>query len=354
MQLLLAGGAGFVGSRLAERLIQDGHDVVILDNLLTGRLANLDGAHSIPGSARLRFVRGDVSRPPGITCHFDAVLHLASPASPRDYFQHPVATLEAGSLGTRNLLERARRDGARFMLASTSEVYGDPQVHPQPESYWGYVNPQGPRSVYDEAKRFSEAMAACYARSFGVQVRIARIFNTYGPRMRIDDGRMIPTFVSQALNNEPLTVQGDGLHTRSLCYVDDLVDGLVRLLWSDCEGAVNLGSSDEHTVLDIAQTIIQLTGSSSPVAHVAEATDDPQRRRPELTRARTELGWAARMPLPEGLERTIQYFRRSAVRPEAPPVSRNGTSPGARPTVRGRVERAGRNGWPKKIGSAAP
>ena len=305
MRVLVAGGAGFLGYHLVQRLLRGGHRVVVVDNFLTGRRVNVERLRRGPGGARLELVCADVARLPALPGPLDAVVNLASPASPRDYLRWPLATLEAGSSGTRALLECARDHRARFLLASTSEVYGDPQVHPQPESYWGHVNPVGPRAVYDEAKRYAEALATAFATHEGVAVRIARIFNTYGPAMRLDDGRVIPTFVTQALRGEPLTVQGHGRHTRSYCYADDLVAGLETLLWSDVEGPVNLGNTEEHTVLETAERIIALTGSRSRIEFHPLPADDPQLRRPDLTRARERLGWVPRVPFHEGLSRTV-------------------------------------------------
>jgi dTDP-glucose 4,6-dehydratase len=305
MRILLAGGAGFLGSHLTERLLDAGHDVTVLDNLSTGRERNLVPLMRGPASGRLRLIRADVARLAELGGRFDAVLHLASPASPRDYQRDPIGTLEAGSLGTRNLLELACRQRARFLLASTSEVYGDPDVHPQHEEYWGRVNPVGPRSMYDEAKRFSEALATAYARDRGLKVRIARIFNTYGPRMRVDDGRVIPTFVAQALRGEPLTVYGDGSQTRSYCYVSDLVAGLEKLLWSEVEGPVNIGNPREFTVLETAQIVLEVTKRTNPIVHRPAAVDDPCRRRPDIRRARRVLDWEPIVPLETGLAFTV-------------------------------------------------
>lgn len=318
MRILIGGGGGFIGSHLCGRFLAAGHSVTVVDNFLTGRPENLSAFHGVSG---FRLVEADVRTLPAFPEHFGAVVHLASPASPRDYLAHPLETLEAGSLATRNLLQLAERNGARFLLASTSEVYGDPAVHPQPESYWGHVNPVGPRSVYDEAKRYAEAYASAYARTRGVPVRIARIFNTYGPRMRLWDGRVIPTFVAQALRGEALTVQGDGSQTRSYCFVEDLVSGLERLLWSEVERPVNLGNPEEYTVLETAERIIELTESRSRVEFVPLPTDDPRRRCPDISRARHELGWSPTIPLSEGLRCTIediadQAFRCGSRRPE--------------------------------------
>ena len=310
MRVLIAGGAGFIGSHLTARMLAAGHRVTVLDNLITGRRENLAGLERAAIRRTLEIRTGDICRPPALEGRFDAVLHLASPASPRDYLEHPLETLEAGSTGTRNLLELARRDGARFLLASTSEVYGDPEVHPQPESYWGRVNPIGPRSVYDEAKRFSESLASAYARQGLVSVRIARIFNTYGPGMRTHDGRVIPSLVGQALRGAPLTVHGDGSQTRSYCYVDDLVRGLDSLLWSDVEGPVNLGNPEEYTVLETAQRILEATGSASSIVHHPLPEDDPRQRRPDVTRARERLGWSPEVPFEDGLRHTVDDLAR--------------------------------------------
>jgi dTDP-glucose 4,6-dehydratase len=304
---LVTGGAGFVGSHLCERLLREGWDVLSLDSLLTGRIANLDGFES---HERFRFESHDVTTPIAVEGDVDWVLHFASPASPSDYLSHPIHTLKVGALGTLNALGLAKAKGAGFLLASTSEVYGDPQVHPQPEEYWGNVNPIGPRGVYDEAKRYAEAMAMAYLRVHDVQVKIARIFNTYGPRLRRGDGRAVPTFVEQALGGEPITVHGDGSQTRSLCYVDDLVEGIWRLLTSDVVGMpVNLGNPEEVKVLDLARTIVLLAGSDSDVIFTERPIDDPEVRCPDISRATSLLGWVPLIPLTDGLERTISWAR---------------------------------------------
>jgi dTDP-glucose 4,6-dehydratase len=304
---LVTGGAGFVGSHLCERLLREGWDVLSLDSLLTGRIANLDGFES---HERFRFESHDVTTPISVDGDVDWVLHFASPASPSDYLSHPIHTLKVGALGTLNALGFAKAKGARFLLASTSEVYGDPQVHPQPEEYWGNVNPIGPRGVYDEAKRYAEAMAMAYLRVHDVQVKIARIFNTYGPRLRRGDGRAVPTFVEQALGGDPITVHGDGSQTRSLCYVDDLVEGIWRLLISDVVGMpVNLGNPEEVKVLDLARTIVLLAGSASEVIFTERPIDDPEVRCPDISRATSLLGWVPLIPLTDGLERTISWAR---------------------------------------------
>jgi dTDP-glucose 4,6-dehydratase len=303
---VVTGGAGFLGSHLCERLLTDGWDVVCLDNFVTGGPTNV--AHLV-GSPAFRLVRADVSDYVHVAGPVHAVLHFASPASPADYLRLPIATLKVGSIGTMHALGLAKEKGARFLLASTSEAYGDPQVHPQPESYWGHVNPVGPRGVYDEAKRFAEAMTMAYRRTHGVDTAIVRIFNTYGPRMRPDDGRAIPTFITQALRGEPMTVAGDGSQTRSICYVDDLIDGIVRLLNSDLPGPVNIGNPHELSVLDLATRVREVTGSRSPVVHVPRPQDDPTVRQPDITLARTRLDWQPRVPLTEGLQRTVAWFR---------------------------------------------
>jgi dTDP-glucose 4,6-dehydratase len=334
MRVLVAGGAGFVGFHLVRRLLDRGHGVFIVDSLITGRRSNLVELARVAPPGRLDVLEADICTMTLPEPRFDAVLHLASPASPVDYQRHPLETLEAGSTGTRRLLELARRDGARFLLASTSEVYGDPQVHPQPESYWGRVNPVGPRSCYDEAKRYAEALTSAHARHLGVLVRIVRIFNTYGPRMRLDDGRVIPTFIRQALCGEPLTVFGDGSQTRSYCYVDDLVEGLEALLWSDVEGPVNLGNDEEHAVLATARRIVELTGNRSPIVLHPLPADDPRIRRPDLTRARTELGWEPRVRFEDGLGRTIEDLARRIRREGAAGVAHGIAWTGARATSR--------------------
>lgn len=302
----MTGGAGFLGSYLCERLVADGWQVLGVDNLLTGSQANL--AH-LEGNPGFRFLRHDVSQPLYLDDPIDAVLHFASPASPVDYARHPIATLKVGTLGTHNLLGLARAKQAVFLLASTSEVYGDPQVNPQPETYWGNVNPVGPRGVYDEAKRAAEAFTMAYHRTHELQTRIARIFNTYGPRMRPNDGRAVPTFISQALRGGPITVFGDGRQTRSLCYVDDLIEGIVRLLESSCSDPVNLGNPDEVTILELANRIRDLCSSKSPIEHRPLPEDDPKTRRPDIRRAQDVLGWQPTVRLDDGLRRTIAWFR---------------------------------------------
>jgi dTDP-glucose 4,6-dehydratase len=305
----VTGGAGFVGSHLCQRLVDEGWDVVCLDSLLTGRTENLDGLMS---DRRFRFETRDVTQPISIDEDVDWVLHFASPASPTDYLSHPIHTLKVGALGTMNALGLAKAKGAGFLLASTSEVYGDPKLHPQPESYWGNVNPIGPRGVYDEAKRYAEAMAMAYHRAHGVPVKIIRIFNTYGPRMRRGDGRAVPTFIEQALEGKPITVHGDGSQTRSLCYVDDLVEGVWRLLASDLLGMpMNLGNPEEVKVLDLARTIVLLAGSRSELVFTERPIDDPEVRCPDISQATSVLGWTPLVPLAEGLQRTIDWARQS-------------------------------------------
>jgi len=306
--VLLSGAAGFIGSHLAERLLAEGHSVTGIDNFVTGSEANI--AH-LAREPRFSLLEQDVALRVAAG-PFDAVLHLASPASPKDYLEHPIETLDAGSAGTRNMLETARRDGARFLLASTSECYGDPVVHPQKETYWGNVNPVGPRSCYDESKRFAEALTMAWHRTHGVRTNIARIFNTYGPRMKLDDGRAAPAFVGQALAGRPITVFGDGSQTRSFCYVRDIVEGLYRLMLSDERYPVNLGNPQETTVLQFAETIRKLTGSASAIEYRPLPEDDPKRRRPDITKARQLLGWEPKVTLEEGLRETIAYFRSKA------------------------------------------
>jgi nucleoside-diphosphate-sugar epimerase len=306
VRILIAGGAGFVGSHLAEALLGRGDEVVVADNFATGSGRNLSHLSRFPG---FRLLRRDVTRPLRLDGPLDAVLHLASPASPADYVRLAIPTLLAGSEGTRRLCDLALEKEARFLLASTSEVYGDPEVHPQPESYWGRVNPIGPRSMYDEAKRYAEALTTAYHRSRGLPVRIARIFNTYGPRMRPLDGRAVCTFIAQALSGEDLTVHGDGLQTRSFCYVDDLVRGLILLLESSETAPVNLGNPEEVTIRELAQEILRLTGSRSRRLFRPRLEDDPRQRKPDIARAMSCLRWEPRVSRAEGLRRTIDHFR---------------------------------------------
>ena len=303
---LVTGGAGFLGSHLCERLLADGWHVVCVDNLVTGAARNV--AH-LRGKKGFESIQHNVSEPLYLDTAIDAVLHFASPASPVDYADHPIATLKVGTLGTHNMLGLARAKKAIFLLASTSEIYGDPLVHPQPETYWGNVNPIGPRAVYDEGKRAAEAFTMAYHRVHGISTRIVRIFNTYGPLMRVDDGRAVPNFMLQALKNEPLTVYGEGAQTRSLCYVDDLIEGIMRLLEVDDPFPINLGTDEEVTMLQLANGIRRLTGSSSEIVFKPLPADDPKQRRPDLTRARQILNWEPVTSLEAGLVKTIAYFR---------------------------------------------
>lgn len=305
MRILVTGGAGFLGSHLCDRLLAEGHEVIAMDNLITGSTDNI--AH-LAGHERFHFIKHDVTQYIYIKGDLDAILHFASPASPVDYLELPIQTLKVGSLGTHNALGLALAKGARLLLASTSEVYGDPQVHPQPESYWGHVNPIGPRGVYDEAKRFAEAITMAYQRSHGVETRIVRIFNTYGPRMRLDDGRVVPNFVGQALRGEPLTVFGDGRQTRSFCYVSDLVEGIYRLLLSEEKEPVNIGNPAEMTIGEFAEVINRLTGNPSGVIHDPLPVDDPKQRKPDIAKAKRILGWEPKVGLEEGMQSTIAYF----------------------------------------------
>ncbi len=306
MRVLVTGGAGFLGSHLCDRLLAEGHEVIAMDNLITGNLRNI--AH-LSAEPRFRFVHHDVSQFIGVEGALDAVLHFASPASPIDYLELPIQTLKVGSLGTHNALGLAMAKKARFLLASTSEVYGDPLVHPQPETYWGNVNPIGPRGVYDEAKRFAEAITMAYRRAKGVDTRIVRIFNTYGERMRPSDGRVVPALICQALAGEPMTVFGDGLQTRSFCYVSDLIEGIYRLFLSSETDPVNIGNPSELSVLDFARTIRRLTETRSEIVFKPLPVDDPRVRQPEISRARRLLGWEPNVKLEEGLSKTIEYFR---------------------------------------------
>jgi dTDP-glucose 4,6-dehydratase len=306
MRILVTGGAGFVGSHLCERLLNDGHEVVALDNLITG---NRDNLQDFLDHTDFTFVEADLIEGIPVPGHFDRIYNMASPASPIDYVELPFDTLYVGSDGTRHCLLRAKNDGARFLMASTSEVYGDPAVHPQVESYWGNVNPIGPRSVYDEAKRFSEALTMAFHRYEGVETRLVRIFNTYGPRMRMNDGRVIPAFSGQALRGEPLTVFGDGLQTRSFCYVSDLVEGIIRLMESDLTEPCNLGNPVERNMLELADYINKYTDNPGGVVHKPLPKDDPTRRKPNIDRAKAELGWSPQVEFEDGIARTIAYFK---------------------------------------------
>ena len=310
---LVAGGAGFLGSHLCDRLLDAGFQVVAVDNLITGDLANI--AH-LTREPRFTFRRQDIIQPFDIEGPLDIVFNLASPASPVDYLELPVETLMVGSAGSQNTLDIARAKGARYLLASTSEVYGDPSVHPQPEEYWGNVNPIGTRSCYDEAKRYAEAITFAYRRKYGVDTAVIRIFNTYGPRMRVSDGRVVPAFLSQALKNEPLTVFGTGRQTRSFCYVSDLVEGIFRMAQSNQSGPINIGNPIERTMIEFAEQIIQATGSTSTIAYLPQPTeDDPKQRRPDIAKARNLLGWEPKVELAEGIGKTIEYFRKKLAIP---------------------------------------
>jgi dTDP-glucose 4,6-dehydratase len=307
VRAVVTGGAGFLGSHVCEQLLRRGTDVVCVDNFLTGSPGNLS---TVREDSRFTLMQADASTGLAVEGPVDLVMHLACPASPADYLRHPIETMRSGGLSTMHALDLAHRKGARFVLASTSEVYGDPLEHPQRESYWGNVNPIGPRSVYDESKRFSEALTAAYRREHGLRTGIARIFNSYGPRLRPEDGRMIPTFIRQALDGDELTVTGHGRQTRSICYVDDTVTGLLALAHSECEGPVNIGNPHEFTVLEIAQRIQRLTGSRSPIRHVDAMVDDPQRRCPDISLAKRLLGWQPVVEVDDGLQRTASWFAR--------------------------------------------
>jgi dTDP-glucose 4,6-dehydratase len=310
LRILISGAAGFIGSHLCDRLIAEGHSAIGLDNLITGSVRNIE---HLDGNQQFRFVQCDVSESFDVHDAVDGVLHLASLASPKDYLEHPIETLDAGSLGTRNLLEVAQRNNCRFLLASTSECYGDPQEHPQAETYWGHVNPVGPRSCYDESKRYAEALTMAYHRVHGLRTNIARIFNTYGPRMKLHDGRVVPAFLDQALRRQPITIFGDGSQTRSFCYISDLVEGLYRLMLSEERYPVNLGNPAEMTVLAFAQYIRNMTGASSEIVFQPLPEDDPKQRRPDISKARRVLGWEPRVSLEEGLRETTAYFQKQVM-----------------------------------------
>jgi dTDP-glucose 4,6-dehydratase len=314
MRVLITGGAGFLGSHLCDRFLAEGHTVIAMDNLITGKTANIE---HLAGNDKFLFIKHDVTNYIYIEGDLDAVLHFASPASPIDYLEFPIPTLKVGALGTHKALGLAKDKGARFLLASTSEIYGDPLVHPQTEDYWGNVNPIGPRGVYDEAKRFAEAMTMAYQRYHHVETRIVRIFNTYGPRMRLHDGRVVPNFIAQALNNEPLTVYGDGSRTRAFCYVADLVDGIYRLLMSDEPEPVNIGNPNEMSILDFAKKVIEITDSQSQITFIEPTDeriqDDPKVRCPDISKARRVLGWEPKVSIDQGLSNTIEFFRRNPV-----------------------------------------
>lgn len=306
MRILITGGAGFLGSHLCDRFLAQGHQVIAMDNLITGSTANIE---HLAGNDDFRFVKQDVTEYLYVEGPLDAVLHFASPASPNDYMEYPIQTLKVGALGTHKTLGLARAKGARYLLASSSEVYGDPLEHPQSEGYWGNVNPIGPRGVYDEAKRFAEALTMAYHRYHGLDTRIARIFNTYGPRMRLDDGRVVPNFLGQALRGEPLTIYGDGTQTRSFCYVSEMIEGIERLLFSPEAEPVNLGNPQEMSILELAHLINEMTGNKAGMVYQTLPPDDPRVRRPDITRARETMGWEPKIGLEEGLEITIAWFR---------------------------------------------
>ncbi|MDP7033001.1 MAG: SDR family oxidoreductase [Planctomycetota bacterium] len=306
MRVVITGGAGFIGSHLCDVLLEDGHEVVVLDNLITGSLENIS---HLFGHERFRYLKMDVTDFLHVEGEVTHIFHMASPASPADFPQFPIQILKVGSLGTHKALGLAKQKGARFLLASTSEVYGDPEVHPQTEDYWGRVNPVGPRGVYDEAKRFAEAMTMAYHRTHGVETRIVRIFNTFGPRMRLCDGRVLPNFLTQCLSGEPLTVYGDGSQTRSFCFVDDLVEGIIQLMAKGPSDPVNIGNPNEITILEFAEKIKAATQSSSEIVFRPLPQDDPKVRRPDITRARNLLGWEPKISIEEGLDRTIPNFK---------------------------------------------
>jgi len=304
--VVVTGGAGFIGSHLCDRFIENKLKVICVDNLISGDLRNIS---QLLNKKNFKFVRHDISKPIKIKGEVDYILHFASPASPVDYLMYPIQTLKVGSLGTRNALGLAKAKKAKFMLASTSEVYGDPLVHPQPESYWGHVNPIGPRGVYDEAKRFAEAITMAYNRVHKIDTRIIRIFNTYGPRMRKRDGRAVPNFIDQALKGKPITVYGNGSQTRSFCYIDDLVEGIIKLMNSNMHAPVNLGNPNEFTIKELAKIVLELTGSKSKIVYRPLPQDDPKQRKPVISLAKRMLNWQPKTPLKEGLEKTISWFK---------------------------------------------
>ncbi|QCR24765.1 UDP-glucuronic acid decarboxylase family protein [Pontibacter sp. SGAir0037] len=312
-RVLITGGAGFLGSHLCDRFIKEGYHVIAMDNLITGNIENIEHLFKLP---QFEFYHHDVSKFVHVPGELDYILHFASPASPIDYLKIPIQTLKVGSLGTHNLLGLAKAKGARMLIASTSEVYGDPEVHPQQEDYWGNVNPVGPRGCYDEAKRFQEAMTMAYHMHHGLETRIVRIFNTYGPRMRLDDGRVLPAFLSQALRGEPLSIFGDGSQTRSFCYVDDLIEGIYRLLLSDYAMPVNIGNPSEITIKEFAEEICKLTGVELKVEYQPLPKDDPQKRQPNITKAKEILGWEPKVDRAEGLRKTLEYFKEKVAMPE--------------------------------------
>lgn len=306
MKVIISGGAGFIGSYLCDYFINQNHEVICIDNFITGQERNIE---HLKKNSRFKLIRVDISEPLDIKEKIDTVLHFASPASPKDYLQYPIQTLKTGAYGTHNLLELALNNKAVFLLASTSEVYGDPLIHPQPESYWGNVNPVGPRAVYDESKRFAEALTITYHRELKLIVRIARIFNTYGPRMRLDDGRIVPNLICQALRNEPLTIYGDGKQTRSFCYISDMINGIIKLLNSNIAKPVNLGNPDELTILKFAHLVLEITGAKSSIIYLPLPQDDPKRRKPDITLAQKHLDWSPEIKLLHGLKQTIAWFK---------------------------------------------
>ncbi len=309
MRVLITGGAGFIGSHLSEWFLKQKEKVIVIDNLITGRKQNIQEFLEDPN---FEFIHHDICNRIEIKGDIDVVLHFASPASPKDYFKYPIQTMKTGALGTLNMLELAKEKKAIFFLASTSEVYGDPLQHPQTERYWGNVNPTGPRAVYDESKRFAEALTMAYHREFNLKIRIARIFNTYGPKMRTDDGRVIPNFITQALKNEPLTIYGDGKQTRSFCYISDMIKGMLRLLEKEIHEPVNLGNPKEITIIELAETIKKLTESKSSLRFLPMLPDDPKRRKPDISKAQKLLNWKPEVPLEEGLNNTISWFKEKA------------------------------------------